>query len=308
MKTEDLPTSRHNSASRRRLFWWAGAAGVSLVSAPALAQSGAAPRRAGTANFVTGDASLQDADGKRALTTGTVVREGQTLETGADAEVHVVFDDGGYLALRPSSRLKIDQVHIAGAFTDSLAMQLLSGAMRSITGWVGKFDHGSYQLRAGTATVGIRGTDHEVALIADGEARNGEMAGVHNWVNEGGTTLKNAGGQVDIEPGHAAWAAHNGQAPRFHEGGIPAFLQRRRTRFESRVERHAQHIREHIESRMKKRGMLKDGERLEDAQRRHLALRENAPAHERIGERAGERAEERRKRLKEELERRHLRP
>ena len=140
--------------------------------------------------------------------------------------------------------------------------------MRSVTGWIGKFDKNNYQLSTPTATVGIRGTDHELAIIPAGVEHDGEIPGIHNWVHEGGTTLRSAGGAIDIEPGHAAWAPHTGEAPRAH-GLIPRFLQQRRTRHEERIEAHARRIGEIIEMRMKRRGMLKEGERLADAQRRH---------------------------------------
>lgn len=255
---------------RRRLVIFIGVAGL---AAPrwAAAQRRGGVNRAGVVNFVTGDATLWDAESQFVLANGTVVKQGSTVETGPDSEVHIVFDDGGLLAVRQSSRIQIDQAHIAGGFSDSLTLTLLRGAMRSITGWVGKFDKNSYQLRAATATIGIRGTDHEVAIIPAGEERSGEIAGIHSWVREGGTTLTNPGGHIDVDTGHAAWAAHDGKAPQLHEG-IPAFLQRRKTQNEVRIDRHAKHITEHIEKRMLKRGMIKPGESLGDAQLRHAAL------------------------------------
>lgn len=296
-----LPTNRRQ---------WAvltGAAGIALTVPEA--QADTAPPRAGAANFVTGDVSVSDASGRKPLTSGSVVREGQTIETAANAEAHVVLDDGGFLAVRPSSRIQIDKVKMNGTFDDTLSMRLLSGAIRSITGWVGKLDRRSYQLTAATATIGIRGTDHQVAIVAEGEEHNGENAGIHNWVAEGGTTLKNSGGAVDIEPGHAAWAGHHGQAPQAHAGGIPAFLQARRTRHEARIEGHAKNIRQHIETRMRNRGMLKNGERMEDAIRRHQALAakvgERAQAKEANNEEAKSEREKRRERLREGRAKRH---
>lgn len=268
----DGPMDAEEGALRRQLFLMAGFAGLSLRAGPVLSQTSALRRRAGTVNFVEGDVRLSDEAGSRALAGGTVVREGQTLETSVRSEVHVVFDDGGFLAVRPSSRVQIEQVKIAGSFDDSLSLRLFSGALRSITGWIGKFDKKNYQLSTTVATVGIRGTDHELAIIAAGQERRGEIPGIHNWVHEGGTTLKSPGGEINIEPGHAAWAPHTGEAPKAHQA-IPRYLQQRRTRHEARIEAHAKRITEHIEMRMKKRGMLKNGEKLEDAQRRHLATK-----------------------------------
>lgn len=267
-----------SNIARRDWVIAVGSMGAAL-SAPALAQSSNGnttkpnTARAGVASFVSGDASVADGTAlAQPLTSGTVVKQGQAIETGANGEVQIVFDDGGLLALRPSSRIQIDHAQISGAFNDSLTMTLLRGAMRSITGWIGKFDRNSYQLRTATATVGIRGTDHELAIIADGEEKKGEVAGVHNWVHEGGTTLTNANGHTDVEPGHAAWAPHNGQAPRLHQG-IPAFLQRRKSAHEGRINAHAQRIAQHIEQRMRSRGMIKPGETLHEAVQRHRALR-----------------------------------
>ncbi len=259
----------------KRLFCLSAGAGLLLAAKPGRAETATAgANRAGSVDFVNGTASLTDAAGSsRAVRKGTVVFAGQAIETSRDSEVHVIFDDGGYLAVRPFSTIRIDQVKMVGGLDDTLSMTLIRGALRSITGWVGKFDKRSYQLTASTATIGIRGTDHEVALIAAGEEGPDGVPGIHSWVNEGGTTLRNAGGSVDVEPGHAALAPHDGKAPR-PQGATPEFLQRRHTRFEGRAHAHAGKIREFIENRLRKRGLIKPGEHLEDAQRRHEALRE----------------------------------
>lgn len=258
------------SIQRRDLVITMGSAGMA-ASGLAFAQNNRKSTRAGVANFVNGDVSVADSNGSQSLISGMVVMQGHVIETGANGEAHIVFDDGGLMALRPSSSVQIEHVQIVGAFSDALTLTLLRGALRSITGWIGKFDRNRYQLKTATATVGIRGTDHELAIIADGEEKRGEIPGVHNWVHEGGTTLKNAGGSTDVEPGHAAWASHNGQAPQAHTG-IPAYLRRRKSAHEGRINAHAQHITEHIERRMQRRGMIKPGEGLQDAQQRHRAL------------------------------------
>lgn len=260
--------------THRRQFVLLGAAGALLqqVSVAAATDPANAGNRAGTVDLVSGSAHVSDAGASRKLTQGMVIYGGQSIETDKDSEVHLVFDDGGFLAVRPQSRVSIDQVKMAGAYDDSLAMTLLRGALRSITGWVGKFDKRSYQLTAGTTTVGIRGTDHEVLLLPESEAKPGEIAGIHSWVNSGGTTLKNESGSMDVDPGQAAWASHDGKKIQMHEGGVPQFLHRWKLRSEARVNRHSMAIRQHIEQRMRARGMIKNNEHLEDAMRQHRQL------------------------------------
>lgn len=292
----------------KRTFCLSAGAALLAQAAPAVAatpESG----RAGSVDFVDGSAQLVDATGSRAVRKGTVIFAGQSIQTGKDAEVHMVFDDGGYLAVRPFSTVRIDQAKMVGAVDDTLAMTLLRGALRSITGWVGKFDKSSYRLAAATTTIGIRGTDHEVALIEAGEDG---IPGVHSWVHEGGTSLRNAQGAIDVEPGQAAYAT-NDAAPRSH-GATPEFLQRRHGRFEARAQAHAARVRDIIENRLRKRGIMKPGESLEDVKARFQARRERLQqAQQRKGEKAdkaerhAEQQERRRERLEAARARRHPR-
>lgn len=260
-------------SNRRRvlaLSWWGVCWGV-------LPRSHAAdvPERAGQVDFVRGPSFVLDGSARQALRKGARVGSGQTLETGQDAEIHVLWDDGGYLAVRPESRVRIDAARMEGGADDSLLMTLVSGALRSITGWVGKFDQRSYRLGAGTVTIGIRGTDHEVSMLDSDDAAHGLQAGVHHWVNDGATTMHTAAGSLDVERGHAAWAHRDGSAPRAHAQGIPPGLQQRwRLVREALVNRHSQQVRQHIERRLREKNLLQRNERLEHALQRHQALQE----------------------------------
>ena len=53
---------------------------------------------------------------------------------------------------------------VAGAASDNRsALSLLKGAMRAITGYIGRSNRDGYRIETPTATIGIRGTDHEPA-------------------------------------------------------------------------------------------------------------------------------------------------
>jgi hypothetical protein len=284
--TDQHPAHPHIHPGRRGWMQAAAAAVVLHATQQAHAAGPAAGatanrNRAGVVDFVNGSAQVVELDSRRTLAQGSVLYAGQTIETVADSEVHVVMDDGGFLAVRPQTRLHIAEVKMLGHADDVLALTLLKGALRSITGWVGKLDASRYRVRASTATIGIRGTDHEVSLIIESDAQAGEEAGVYNWVNEGGTTLQNSAGEVAVEAGHSAWINQtntqtNIQAESQPQAlpGISPRLRRWQTRHEIRVARHAERIRQHIETRMRKRGMLRGNERLEDAIERHAQRRQ----------------------------------
>jgi hypothetical protein len=106
-----------------------------------------------------------------------------------------------------------------------------------------------------------------------------------------------------VQPGQAAWASHDGKTPQ-SEGAVPEFLQRRRTRFESRAIAHGSKIREHIETRLRKRGSLKKGEHLEDAQARHQSWLQKREERMRHTEKSEGKAGDNRPEMREKMEER----
>ena len=228
----------------------------------------------GAATLVVGSVTLTRAGQQPVpVAKDTPVRQGDVLETGAGSELHLAFEDGGYLALRPESTLRLDQYVVAGDATDAASISLLRGALRSVTGWIGKFDPARYQVSAGAATIEVRGTDHEVALVLPQDAAPGMEAGVHNRVNEGATVLKNANGAVTIARGTAAYAPEGGRAPMLHPA-VPAFFNRLRSVHDTTVQAQASSVRQRMEERLRARGKLGPDERFEGLRQRQAPLRQ----------------------------------
>jgi hypothetical protein len=112
----------------------------------------------GTVDAISGNASVSDQSGKASgVSAGQKIYEGQTIETASGSEVHLVTEDGGIIALRPSTAFRVDAYKAEGGTADKIFMSLFRGAMRSITGWVGKHDNSAYRITTPNATVGIRG-------------------------------------------------------------------------------------------------------------------------------------------------------
>lgn len=104
---------------------------------------------------------------QRLVAPGSTLVPGDTVVT-EDASVGVLaFTDGTKMALRPATRLTIEQYHFdyAEPKRDSFFMRLLTGGLRTITGAIGKRgDRNAYQLHAANATIGIRGTEYLARL------------------------------------------------------------------------------------------------------------------------------------------------
>ena len=79
--------------------------------------------------------------------------------------------------------------------------------------WVGKFNRNSYTLRTPTATIGIRGTDHETYYIPPGSP-DGEP-GIYDKVFAGETSIQTETRQAAVVPDHASYVSDcGGQQPR----------------------------------------------------------------------------------------------
>jgi hypothetical protein len=119
--------------------------------------------------FAIGTVRVLDRDaatrvGRKAL----IVYSGETVVTGPDSRVGLRFSDGGFFALAPDSRFRIDDYQYAGVTTarERSYVTLLKGAMRAITGAIGRTNHDNFRLNTSEATIGVRGTEYSVRVGA----------------------------------------------------------------------------------------------------------------------------------------------
>lgn len=174
--------------------------------APAWAQNSAA-----RVMSVSGTASAIDPQGReRAIAKGADVYAGDKVVTTASGLVQMRLHDGGYISVRPSTEMVIDQfVHDEkDANKSSFLVSLLRGGFRSITGLIGRTNPSGYQIRAATATVGIRGTDHEPMLVLDtpGTQAQDPPPGLYDKVNEGETFIRNKNGVLTLKAGDVGFS------------------------------------------------------------------------------------------------------
>ena len=159
------------------------------------------------------------------------------------------------MALRSNTRFRIDAYSAHGDAEDKSVVTLIQGALRSITGWIGKSNPRGYAIRTSTATIGIRGTDHETTVILLPEAGQVAVAapGTYDKVNTGSTVLSTERGSVVVGPKQAAFAEHEGrQGPRTLDV-VPSFYQptRHEGRIEERKETLAREMEAHRQARQK---------------------------------------------------------
>ena len=138
-------------------------------------------QEAGRASSVSGIVSVQRTDGSFGVVArGSLVRTGDTVSTQPESRAVIELRDGAKLTVRPSTALRIEGYRFAQANPDddSTFLKLLKGGMRTISGLLGQRRPAAFRLDAGTATIGIRGTDFITRLCDTDCAAETKSAGV----------------------------------------------------------------------------------------------------------------------------------
>ena len=238
---------------------------LAALPAVALAQTAPAPATpapaaataekaqvAARVEFLTGSLKV----GEQALSAGDEVFERQTLVTGSNSYANLRFPDGGHVLLRPDSEFTIESYRFraapaaaspapgavattapgAGAGSNAF-FRLVRGGFRAISGLIGKGDSAAYKVTTTAATIGIRGTDYEIATCADdcpqqAGASAGEVevatndtrgllvaqggggtraGGIVAATHEGSISLRTSRGEVTVDAGHVLLALNSGK-------------------------------------------------------------------------------------------------
>ena len=176
---------------------------------------------AGKIEAEKGTLTITDAKGQaKAATVGSLVDNGDVINTGAQSWVVLNMVDGASLTLRPDTRVRIVAYHFEDEqpANNKSWLELFAGTLRSITGLIGHQNPRDYSLKTPTATVGVRGTDHETTVIDDAHASADSPAGTYDNVNDGATVLKDEQGEVEVHPGTAGFLRPDAHA-------VPQLLQ-----------------------------------------------------------------------------------
>ncbi|MFZ5723182.1 MAG: FecR family protein [Pseudomonadota bacterium] len=167
-----------------------------LVCLPGLPAVQAA-EQAGMLLSAYGNVKATGADGvDRELKRRSAVFAGDLILTGSGSSAQVKFSDGAIVAVKPGTRLKIDDYRYqSGASGNTSVMSLLQGGFRTISGAIARSDRSAYKVNTPVATIGIRGTFYET------QYSDGKGLGLGVW--DGGIEACNDSGCLDLGSGAA---------------------------------------------------------------------------------------------------------
>lgn len=166
-------------------------------------------QRFGSVYKITGSVVATDNTGKqqRELKAGDVVFVGERVSAAATGEAVLRTDDAGVIAVRPNAAFVMEQFTANGNADDGLSVRILTGALRMITGWTGYYNKQRHRIVTPSATVGIRGTDHEPYVLSAEMSVDMQMPeGTYNKVNQGGTVINANGVELEVNAGRVGFA------------------------------------------------------------------------------------------------------
>ncbi|MDH4095386.1 MAG: FecR family protein [Betaproteobacteria bacterium] len=177
--------------------------------------SGQAHAAAGRVEFAIGGATVQGPGGQqRPVTRGAEVNSGDVVRT-TNGRVQVRMADGAYISLQPNTEFGIKDYRFDGKTdgTEGAFYSLLKGAMRTVTGLIGRVNRDRYQVATPTATVGIRGTGGLIQIQNDGSTLVQGTSGI--WF------LANPAGSINVPAGVSGLAPSDPKQPPKETEGPP---------------------------------------------------------------------------------------
>lgn len=127
-------------------------------------------------------------------TNGEAIIPDTVVNTTANSSALLKFEDGQVVTMQANSSLHVQEYHYDAkqAENSNIALSMLKGGMRFITGLIGQQSKQAFKLVTPSATIGIRGTEFMVAMVDD-SMYSQVLAGDIGVANVAGETIVGAG-------------------------------------------------------------------------------------------------------------------
>ena len=124
-----------------------------------VATSAAADNPAGVIKTINGAASIVHQDKVTSAAYGQKIFKGDTIITGPDGSLGIIFEDDTLISLGPNSEIVINEYVFAPAQGNmSIVTRMIKGTVTYLSGIIAKLSPNSVKFETPTATLGIRGT------------------------------------------------------------------------------------------------------------------------------------------------------
>ncbi|MBL8524902.1 MAG: OmpA family protein [Betaproteobacteria bacterium] len=224
-KGSSEPIDRANpaaAANRRVVIVALDAAAPGTATPPPASDAAATAQKgstsvAGTVRQLKGEVSATRGSAAVTVAAGSTMNESDAIATAATGSVLIQLEDGAKLLIRPNSRVILSRVTNSGPLAAlEHSIDLITGALRYVTGSVGHSRPQGVRFKTPTATIGIRGTDIDIVYAP--KMRSLGAQGTYVRVNSGEISLDGSdGSSVRVAKDEQAFAGAPG--PLMRGGG-----------------------------------------------------------------------------------------
>lgn len=203
---------------------------IAVFVALVVAGSALAQEPAGRILLSAGSVALVRAGTTSAPAVGTTVLAGDTLRLGDGSNVQIRMTDQSLVSLQPNTTFTISEYAFTGREPGNQrsVFTLLEGAMRTVTGLIGRVRQEDYKVNTPTSTIGIRGTHYQIAHLD--KPRGNLAAGTYGAVTDGRISVSTQGGErvfgadqhFHVARGSDAAVGRAGPPPRLSQIAPPA--------------------------------------------------------------------------------------
>ncbi len=182
-----------------------------VFSAPIVIEPTATPPKTGkqfaTVWRIHGEVSaFNRTNNERKLREGDPVYVGERVRAAPLAEAALKTEDAGIVAIRPNTEFVAERFAATGKPSDNFTLRLVTGSLRVISGWIAHTNRSGHSVVTPSATIGIRGTDHEPYVLSKELASStSNPEGTYDKVNRGGTTMQVGENKLDIDAGRVGF-------------------------------------------------------------------------------------------------------
>ena len=153
-----------------------------------------------TVTGLSGEAFIQRDSQNIEVSLGVKLQENDTIVTDSKAKVQIIFEDETIITLGKNSNFSISEYLFEGEKKPVARFAMLKGAMRTITGQIGKVAPNKFSVTTKTATIGIRGTNFTVLIGEDGSHNIYCTYGAISVTFEGNEYVVREGSYLYISP------------------------------------------------------------------------------------------------------------
>ncbi|RJQ84047.1 MAG: hypothetical protein C4519_05705 [Desulfobacteraceae bacterium] len=114
---------------------------------------------------IKGTVTIQRGSATLAVAKDTLLKNEDTLSTGPDGSIGIVFDDETTLSLGPGSKLIVQEYAFDPDRSNfALVLQLLTGTAAYVSGLIAKLSPDTTRFITPAASIGVRGTKFVIAV------------------------------------------------------------------------------------------------------------------------------------------------